>query len=278
MAVKEKAREVRFERNLKECAIRYWAKGKFHEMGPAPHYYFPKFTGETSGFANLVAGSPLWPVLRRLPLLRAAPAQQDSFALRVGEATLEVKKSIRTTRWGNEAIMYLPEHALDAEYVDTVIESFAATKAPVMETGIQHVCQGKKNCAVATLAMIGGITYEATIARRSGARAAMAPRLKEMLALLEQFTQTKWKEAPLLALPRRLDQVTFPDWPVVVYIRPAWRFWQVHCILVKGEFVHDPNEAHAVPLDQYELGDWRIMLILQPTGTIILSHGAPRSP
>ena len=61
-----------------------------------------------------------------------------------------------------------------------------------------------------------------------------------------------------------LDRIRFPEWPVVVIIRPAWKFRLSHCIVVKGEFVHDPNGTHAVRLDQYDRGDWRVCLILQP--------------
>jgi hypothetical protein len=77
----------------------------------------------------------------------------------------------------------------------------------------------------------------------------------------------KWRSVPLFALPRRLDRVAFPEWPVVVSIHPPWRLRLIHCVAVKGAFVHDPNDTKAVPLSRYDKGHWRVTLILVPAGT-----------
>jgi hypothetical protein len=110
--------------------------------------------------------------------------------------------------------------------------------------------------------MLGGVSYEEVAAGRP----ARAPRLREVLGLLERFTRVKWRLVPSYRLLSRLDRVPFPDWPVVVYIRPPWRFRLNHCVAVKGPFVHDPNDTKAVRLDRYDKGHWRVVFVLAPAG------------
>jgi len=158
-------------------------------------------------------------------------------------------------------VLSIPNHSLGQDEIQAALHKLLQDEQPVPETEIRHVCQGPGNCAVAAVAMLGGVSYEdVTVDRRAQGKM----RVRKLLALLERFTRVRWQLVPLHSLPRRLDRIRFPDWPVIVYLRPAWKFRLIHCIVVKGEFVHDPNGRQAVRPDQYAKGHWRVCLIVQP--------------
>src|SRR5207249_2332043 len=122
-----------------------------------------------------------------------------------------------------------------------------------------HVCQGEGNCVLATVAMLGGVSYE-TVAGNYHKKLVSDGKLKE---LLKQYSGQKWLRIPLLTLPRRLDRIPFPEWPVVVIVYQPLVWSSRHCIIVKGQAVHDPNDPQAVRMEQYAKGHWCVDLILQ---------------
>ena len=86
----------------------------------------------------------------------------------------------------------------------------------------------------------------------------------EVRYLLETLTGVRWQTVYLSILPRRLDDFVFPDWPVLVIIRPPWRPLTWHSIVVKGDVVHDPAWEIPAHLGHYWFKGWRAVIAFQP--------------
>src|SRR5438874_1400616 len=96
-------------------------------------------------------------------------------------------------------------------------------------------------CAVATAAMIGGVTYEEVEFLGGGRTPSRLRWPVETRRLLEKVTRSRWRSRWLWRR-RRLADCSFPQWPVAVFLQDgAWwsRFGQ--WVAVKGELVHDPE-------------------------------------
>jgi hypothetical protein len=257
-AIADKAREVRLEPG-KEGAILSCPGGP-PTMAPleVPPDIVPGLVAEMKRMAQVAKRGPL---------------KQGRLHLRIGDVLLEIAVAIEPTEWGQRVVLRIPEHPLTPEQIEPILRKFVPREFlpgdnPPLPTGINHVCQGEGNCCLASVAMLGGVSYHEVEANcgKFGAQLGGRAWIRALLALLKQFTGKKWKVVPLLSLPSQLDRAPFPDWPMVVCIRPAWPAippWS-HCIIVKGEHVHDPNLSQAVRMDEYEKGDWHLVLVLTP--------------
>ena len=130
----------------------------------------------------------------------------------------------------------------------------------VPDTVLKHVRQGSGNCAIASIATVTGMSYDEVFA--SGRTRWLYQ--GEILFLLEELTGMRWQSVYLNIMPCRLDDFAFPDWPVLVLIRPPWRLFAIHCIVVNGNVVHDPGWPHPSYFDRYCKKGWRALWAFQP--------------
>jgi hypothetical protein len=261
LAIRDKASEVRLEPQKDGYSLRYRVDGTLIDMVPPPTSLLTVITAEIRTLAGLGASLPfLRDRLRRFPFLPLGRSRSGILCIRIGEVSLQVRVFIQPTRNGECVVLEIPDDPMAPTHANATLQRLLI-REPAPDTGINHVCQGTGNCAVATVAMIGRVSYEEVAACRHSRR---APRTKEILALLARFTGVRWQSVSLHSLPRRLDRIAFPPWPVVVYIRPPWQFRVAHCIAVEEESVHDPAWTRAVRLDHYDRGYWRVTFIAQP--------------
>jgi len=261
-ALLDKAREIRLEPGGDGATLSCHGM----ERAKVPLEAVPAFVQEMKRLAGLESRLPAWTgVLRRLGLWPPAPSREGRLLLRLGDVVLEIVVSLEPAGRGERLVLRFPEHCLEPAQLEPLIRQLFEGPRPV-GTGIEHVSQGEGNCAVATVAMLGGVDYEAVAASRRGSRS-RPPYVRELTALLKRFTRSKWQAILPHSLPRQLDRVSFPEWTVVVWIRPPGNYRLSHCIAVKGQHVHDPNGTHAVRLDEYDKGDWHVALVFVPVRT-----------
>jgi uncharacterized membrane protein len=134
------------------------------------------------------------------------------------------------------------------------------SKEDVPDARLKHVFQGSGNCAIACIATVTGMSYDEVFAASRTRWLSQG----EMLFLLEELTGVRWESVYLNIVPRRLDDFAFPDWPVLVLIRPPWRLFAIHCIVVSGDVVHDPGWPQPSYLDRYCYKGWRALWAFQP--------------
>jgi hypothetical protein len=262
--IQEKAREVRLEPQGAAWRLCYQAGDVVADFVPIPNFMAAAIVADLKRLAVLPGnGSPPVRLLRRLGCLSPGPPRQGGFHLRVGGTLLDATVSLWPMKWGEAVTLSLPDHNLEADQIEPVLRALGQQAQRVPETGIRHVCQRQGCCGIASVAMIGGVSYAQVQASRARPDAP-GMRWGEMLTLLERFTGEKWRSVALGSLPRRLDRIGFPDWPVVVLIHPPWRFWLGHWIVVKGPFVHDPASEGAAPLDECDKRHWRVLAVFQP--------------
>lgn len=133
-------------------------------------------------------------------------------------------------------------------------------KEDVPDTILKHVSQGSGNCGIASIAIVTGMSYDEVFA----ASRTLWLSQGRVLFLLEELTGIRWESVYLNIVPRRLDDFAFPDWPVLVLIRPPWRLFAIHCIVVSGDVVHDPGLPQPSYLDDYCYKGWRALWAFQP--------------
>ena len=134
------------------------------------------------------------------------------------------------------------------------------TQEDVPYTELRHVCQDSGNCGIASIATVTGMSYDEVFAASRTLRLSQG----QVLFLLEELTGIRWKSVYLNIVPRRLDDFAFPDWPVLVLIRPPWRLFAIHCIVVSRDVVHDPGWPQPSYLDPYCYKGWRALWAFQP--------------
>jgi hypothetical protein len=83
---------------------------------------------------------------------------------------------------------------------------------------------------------------------------------------LGSLTKMKWQWVSLLVVTRRVDEIAFPEWSVLVAIRPPWRFRATHWIVVAGSVVHDPVLAAPMNMENYVFRGWKALVAYQPVG------------
>jgi len=82
----------------------------------------------------------------------------------------------------------------------------------------------------------------------------------QLTAFLESETGEGWEEIPLVFFRRRLDEFVFPDEPVILLIRPPWKFRQARLVVGRGYTVLDPAWVHPFYLDEYWAKGWRVLM------------------
>jgi len=128
---------------------------------------------------------------------------------------------------------------------------------------IIHCTQrGTKDCAIAAIAMVSGISYEEVEKRalQLGKRRRMS-RTKTLL-LLESATRLKWRAC--VALRRRsLTGLNMSDQIVPVVIRRPWSIRKLHLIVMYKDIVHDPAYDHSFVLREYPRLHWAAQIVYE---------------
>lgn len=77
-------------------------------------------------------------------------------------------------------------------------------------TGVNHVCQGSGNCAIACMATVTGRTYDEVAAWCPKTKTNKAPNWQDMITLLSALSGSQWRLVPLSMFTLRLDEFLFP--------------------------------------------------------------------
>jgi hypothetical protein len=120
-------------------------------------------------------------------------------------------------------------------------------------------------CAVATAAMLSDLTYEEVAAGPFLLDLTRTRSPKELRALLDGVTGSKWRVTTFCFRRPVLTQFSFPEWPVAVFVqdapsRPRLGQW----VVVKRDLVHDPAERAVYLMSKYPRRAWRIASLAQP--------------
>jgi hypothetical protein len=133
--------------------------------------------------------------------------------------------------------------------------------------------EDEMGCAVATAAMIAGLTYEQVAGRCRGCRPADLRYAHRLRRLLADLTATPWRRAWLWR-PRPVREFPLPDWPVAVFLQDCW--WRPHFgqwAAASGKLIHDPALGVAVSVADYLRQDWFVTHLLEPTRPARLARG-----
>jgi hypothetical protein len=131
---------------------------------------------------------------------------------------------------------------------------------------MKHVAkQDWMGCAVATVAMLADLTYDEVAIRLSLPDLARTRSPKQMRALLEGATHSKWRLTTFLLRRPTLDRFSFPEWPIAVFLQDApYRPRLGQWVVVKRDLVHDPDARIAYTVRKYPYRHWRISSLAQP--------------
>jgi hypothetical protein len=131
-------------------------------------------------------------------------------------------------------------------------------------------------CAIASAAMLGGVSYEEAAKRSPYPDAASTRGPHQMHALLEAVTDTEWRLWPA-GLPRvRVVDFSSLPWPVAVWIQDAaLHSWFGQWIVLDSHIVHDPGEYCAWAWDWYPHRNWFVGRVVEPARALAPSQGIP---
>lgn len=190
---------------------------------------------------------------------------------------LDAVASLRHSRCGEILTLRLADNCrlVPVEEVDRYLKRVRQDEEIVPATALKHVCQAQEHSAIAGIATITGVSSADVLASRTTPKNNRAPSSSEILALLERITRTKWQA---LRLDACLDEIAFPDWPVLVLIRHPWlgcgflsdmllRYrlpCNIHCVVVEGGVLHDPAFPQPVELTRYSGPYWKAVMAFQP--------------
>ncbi len=142
---------------------------------------------------------------------------------------------------------------------------------------MQHVRkQHPLGSAVATAAMLAGLSYEEVLARLPGLDVDRTRQPEELCALLDGLTGTPWRFTPFRHPRPRVHEFSSP-WPVAAFIQesafqPRFGRW----VVVTGEAVHDPAQSRAYPASGHPCRDWVVSGIIEPVRPEELARGQAR--
>ena len=134
----------------------------------------------------------------------------------------------------------------------------------------RHVVQRRSNdCAIATVAMTAGETYEG-VAERSpvlvGSRGLFPHEVHNLLVIA---TGVPWR-APRYGWLQPIASFAIEVDPVVALIRRPWRWRTLHWVAVQGGWIHDPEFPWRLHAESYPRGHWRTMRVLRPESALRL--------
>jgi hypothetical protein len=141
-----------------------------------------------------------------------------------------------------------------------------------------HVAkQDHMGCAIATAAMIAGLTYEQAAGRClnwSPAEVRYDHRLRQLLA---ELTPTAWESTELWR-PYQVRDFPLPDWPVPLFLRDSWRRPRYgQWVAASGTLIHDPGLNLAFSVAEYPRRDWVVASLLEPARPALLRRGESRT-
>jgi hypothetical protein len=259
LSLRDKAREVTLEAKSGRSVLRYRIDGELHNMVPPP-------TGLLANLVDEIMAMAGWTLIiwrlqrspRRLHVLSHFRSRHGIVRVRIGSTTLELGLTVQAVGQQEGVVVSIPDGVTAiAGQVAAALFVQLAQEPAIPSTGIQQVYQGNGNCALACVAMLGRVPYAEVD------RVWRKMRLSTHKGLLRRITGTSWKMIQSQSLPRRLDRIPFPTWPVFVVIYHGWGI-RCHAIVVKGEFVHDPNDQERRLMESYDKGHWRVARIYQP--------------
>ncbi len=130
---------------------------------------------------------------------------------------------------------------------------------------IRHVAQrGPMDCSIACAAMIAEIPYEIALQRSPAICATKGALPLEVIVILEATTGVSWRN-PKFGWYRPIAKLTPKEYPILVVIRQPWKWRTLHCVVVAGEFVHDPQAQGPIRISEYWRKQWRVIHTYHPT-------------
>lgn len=117
-------------------------------------------------------------------------------------------------------------------------------------------------CAIASAAMIGGITYEEVAALSREVDPAKTRWPEEFQRLLENVSQTKWHRHSVGPLP--LSLIPCHEWPKGLFITDSyWHASFGQWIVMKAKLAYDPGSSYASLLRDYPRKDWLVTEVVE---------------
>jgi hypothetical protein len=127
----------------------------------------------------------------------------------------------------------------------------------------RHVTQRSGNdCAIAAVAMVANLPYEkvAVLTPGPGRRGLPIP---EVHRLVEAATGLAWW-GPRYEWLTPISRLAVASPPMLVIARQPWRWRRLHCFVLQGGCVHDPNSPVAIRARESPRGHWRVLWSFRP--------------
>lgn len=135
----------------------------------------------------------------------------------------------------------------------------------------QHVCQRHENdCVIATVSMVANLPYEAVAERATAGRRSRGSWPLELRRLLLGATGVPW-DPPRYAWMRPIARIAVAENLAIAVIRRPWHWQTLHCVVLQGGLIHDPEFADGYSTESYPRRHWRTLLVFRPESAVRLS-------